>query len=81
MLYVVVCCRTWPAFEDRDIERGVRILDSGKGYWSATQTEVEQKVLRKIYKKLGSGLLYSIERWKEIGRKIGTLSTHKNRTT
>lgn len=70
-MYACNCCKTWPAFEEieRETERR-QDVGLGQGLLERNATEVEQKDLRKIYKKLGLGFLYSIERWKEIGRKI-----------
>lgn len=72
LLYACNCCKTWPAFEEieRERQRGVRILDSGKGCWSATQQKLNKKIAENLQKTRVGLLLYSIERWKEIGRKI-----------
>lgn len=56
LLYACNCCKTWPAFEEieRETERR-QDVGLGQGLLERNATEVEQKDLRKIYKKLGSG--------------------------
>lgn len=74
-VYVCVCLYVWGVVvgqlkkrvRERERQRGVRILDMGKGASGASNaTEVEQKDLRKNVQKTRIGLfLYSI--WKMAG--------------
>lgn len=67
LLYACNCCKTWPAFEEieRERQRGVRILDSGKGYWSATQQKLNKKICGKFTK--NSGRAFFVQHWKMEG--------------